>query len=306
MKNIKNILIGFLILAEVVTTIYFGINTFGKDMLRNIIGQEASDTTHILSASSSKAIAAPAKEKKVVDNSEKNILREKYASLLNRYNRILDCCKRYQLTTDATINQVLEQSMDLLSEMGEVDIDNASSEEIKELSDTIVIMDDIMDQLDVSINNLTGENLEDKASLFKGDSSLDFTAKTLNNEDFTLSSQAGNITVISFWSGWCKPSTDELALINKLYNEYKTKDVSFLTINCGENPSNVSAYLKEQKNTVPTACDTDGTISSIYGLNTIPCVLIFDKSGNLVTQMEGYMGDTLQYESIKNIIDSNF
>ena len=316
MKKVKGILAGFFILVEVVTTIYLGvcffkINATSEPTANNSVStqkQTAQNTAHAVQTPSgeiasddaaiSEGISTPSDSRA----SRQEAMQKQYADLIERYESTASRCKKYALTTDSTISQVLSQADELLKEMGNVDLENGTPEEILELSETMVIMVQVLDQLDDTINVMVGEESPD-VLVWNGDLEKDFTVKTISGENFSLSKNAGKVVVLNFWSGWCTPSTDALKTMDKLTEDYKDSDVVILTINCGESQGKVESYLKENSIKAACACDTVGEITAKYNLTTIPFTVVFNKDGSLNSEVEGYMGETLQYESLKKIID---
>ena len=65
-------------------------------------------------------------------------------------------------------------------------------------------------------------------SIETGKEATDFTLKTMDGNDFTLSSQKGKVVVLDFWASWCAPCREEFPFLVELANQ--NKDNAFLTV----------------------------------------------------------------------------
>lgn len=111
----------------------------------------------------------------------------------------------------------------------------------------------------------------------------DFTLRTYDGQQFTLSQQLGKVVVINFWASWCGPCRAEAPELNTLWDEYKTRGVVMVGVDYLDNESDARAFLKEFKVPYPTGHDIGTRIATAYRVQGVPETFIVDKTGNLVT-----------------------
>ena len=80
----------------------------------------------------------------------------------------------------------------------------------------------------------------------------DFSNRDLAGRTWELKDLKGKGTLINFWATWCGPCRAEHPEIQKLHDRLKgSNNLQVLTLSVDENPTLVSAYLKEKGFTFP-------------------------------------------------------
>ncbi len=121
-----------------------------------------------------------------------------------------------------------------------------------------------------------------------GTKAPDFTLKTADRKDITLSEYRGSYVVLDFWASWCPDCRKDIPQMKELFNEFKDQNVSFIGIsydtdrdawiNCYWN--NYKMYwtqvseLKKWKNGTTT--------DKLYKVNWIPTMYLIDPEGKVV------------------------
>lgn len=72
-----------------------------------------------------------------------------------------------------------------------------------------------------------------------------FTATTIDGQNFDLEEMKGKVIVLTFWGTRCPICISEIPELNKLAADYKDKDVIFLAISA-ENESNIKKFIKKK------------------------------------------------------------
>mgnify|MGYP003516623526 FL=1 len=127
-----------------------------------------------------------------------------------------------------------------------------------------------------------------------GDLAYDFTLKSYEGEEVTLSDYRGKIVLINFWASWCRPCRDEMPYFQTIQDEITAAgsdaDVVILSINMTdgvyETKDTAHGYVTANNFTFPLVFD-DGNVSSLYEAYYIPETYILDKDGIIIEVIEG-------------------
>ncbi len=107
----------------------------------------------------------------------------------------------------------------------------------------------------------------------------DFEANALlKNEKVYSSKEFGNeITLVNFFSSWCKPCKDEHVYIKRFLNEDGLKIIG---INYKDNPEKARKWLKKLGNPYSNiAIDKNGKIAIDWGVYGIPETFVVNSEG---------------------------
>lgn len=124
-----------------------------------------------------------------------------------------------------------------------------------------------------------------------------------------ISQNQGNVIFINIWATWCEPCVREFPDIVRIFNEYKNKDVKFLSLSVDSESdidSLVIPFLKRQNAEFPVyIVDEKSSESIINFLNpdwsgAIPVTIIFGKNG----EQRKFLSGLQHYPELKNYIDS--
>ncbi len=132
-----------------------------------------------------------------------------------------------------------------------------------------------------------------------GDLASDFELPASSGGSIKLSELRGKPTVLNFWATWCGYCCEELPDFERIKEDYDGK-ANVLTVNVGESPDTVSAFLSENEYTFLTALDEEGKIN--YPTNIIPYTLVLDGDGRVVFSKLGGARDGM-YDIIAAVLD---
>ena len=115
----------------------------------------------------------------------------------------------------------------------------------------------------------------------------DFSLKNLKGEVVNLENLKGKVVFLNFWATWCPPCRDEMPSMEKLYTKFKDKDFIMLAVNLREKPKTVRSFKEEYRLNFPILLDTDGSVSYLYGVRSIPATFLIDREGHLIGRAIG-------------------
>lgn len=101
------------------------------------------------------------------------------------------------------------------------------------------------------------------------------------NDGSTVSSDglAGSISCIVFFNSSCQDCRKTLPNVQKLYDDYSRKGVSFAVISRSESKESVTSYWKENGFTMPFSAQNTREVYSLFANSGIPRIYISDRDG---------------------------
>jgi len=111
------------------------------------------------------------------------------------------------------------------------------------------------------------------------------------NLDVQLSEiQGEKLTVIDFWTSWCKPCLNAIPEIIKLHEKYDSLGVAFIGINA-DGPRSASKAMPLAKSLgikYPILFDTSGDLTSELNITAFPTIVIINSNRKVVFIHEGF------------------
>lgn len=122
-------------------------------------------------------------------------------------------------------------------------------------------------------------------SPLEGKPAPDFTGTTLAGETVTLSALRGKVVLVDFWATWCGPCRMELPHIQKLRDEHGG-ELEILAVS-NEKLGTIQRYVEAKGYTFTTVHDPSRSISGLYGVSSLPTVVIVDGEGTVTSHLIG-------------------
>jgi peroxiredoxin len=119
----------------------------------------------------------------------------------------------------------------------------------------------------------------------------DFTLRSLDGSDLTLSKLRGRPVLIDFWASWCPPCRQELPTIERLHKEFGPS-LAVLGISVDGSRKDAQKAVKQDHLTFRVLWENPKSRRAIaafeaYQLQGIPRVIILDNQGRIVADLEG-------------------
>ncbi|MFY0654568.1 MAG: TlpA family protein disulfide reductase [Cyclobacteriaceae bacterium] len=118
-----------------------------------------------------------------------------------------------------------------------------------------------------------------------------YSLRNIDNELVSLHDLKGeSVTVIDFWTTWCKPCKKAIPELNKIFSSYQDKGVQIIGVSC-DGPRTVakvpgvSSTLQIQ---YPVLIDVNSDISNSLNISSFPTLIIMDQKNKIRYIHEGF------------------
>ncbi len=118
-------------------------------------------------------------------------------------------------------------------------------------------------------------------------------------ERMSLDTLSGKTVVLNFWASYCVPCQIEAPMFERLWNEYRDRDVVFLGVNTDEPERDALGYLEEYGITYPNAPDKGGRLEDDFRITGIPETFVINGEGEIAKHFisspnEGELRDAIE------------
>lgn len=120
----------------------------------------------------------------------------------------------------------------------------------------------------------------------------DFQLKDIENTTRNYSELKGEkLTLIDFWTTWCKPCNKAIPELNKIYATYKDKGVAIIGISCDgpRSIAKVAPLSKSLQIQYPILLDIDSEIKNRLNLMAFPTLILVNSKGKIIWIHEGFV-----------------
>ena len=133
---------------------------------------------------------------------------------------------------------------------------------------------------------------------FVGSPAGDFTLPDVAGRQVSLSDFRGKTVVLSFWATWCTPCRQELPTVEKIYEQYKGKNVVVLAVD-DESQATVSSFLKDHHYDFTVLVDRQRTLFKKFVVHCIPTVFVINGKGIIVRHIVGLENPEQLLDAVK-------
>jgi len=128
--------------------------------------------------------------------------------------------------------------------------------------------------------------------LAPGKMALDFTQADVNGKPLTLSSLRGKVVLLDFWASWCGPCRKENPNVVALYNKYKDKGFTVMSVSLDSDKQKWIAAIAADKLTWPNHVSDlkqwSNEVAKMYQVSGIPFTVLIDADGKIInTKLRG-------------------
>ena len=126
-----------------------------------------------------------------------------------------------------------------------------------------------------------------KEMLTAGTTAPGFTVVDKDEHTVSLKDLAGKLVYIDFWATWCHPCLEQRPFFEKLKEEYKGKNIVFLSISLDDEKNKWLAFLEKNKaleNEYHAVKGMQSDVAVAYQVKAIPLFVLINTDGKLINQ----------------------
>ncbi|MBS2098003.1 TlpA disulfide reductase family protein [Carboxylicivirga linearis] len=117
-----------------------------------------------------------------------------------------------------------------------------------------------------------------------GAAAPDFTLKTKDGEEVSLSSFKGKYVLVDFWASWCQPCRQENPNVVKAYNKYNSKGFEVFSVSVDDNEEKWLEAVDADGLVWTQVRDAEKEVGRLYAVQSIPTTLLLDKEGVIIAK----------------------
>jgi len=137
----------------------------------------------------------------------------------------------------------------------------------------------LMAQSPTDVPEMTDEVVENYSRRL-GVTAPDFSLKSLDGEEVSLSDYLGTPVMINFWATWCPPCTAEMPLIDEFAEVY-AGELVVLAVNAGEEKADVQEFIGAEEFHMVFLLDSSNAAAEKYFVYGYPASMFIDEEGLL-------------------------
>ena len=106
----------------------------------------------------------------------------------------------------------------------------------------------------------------------------------------SLSDFKGKVVLIDFWATWCGPCRQSMPEIGRIYEKYHSRGLEVMGVAMDDDgrEAAVQSFAKDMGITYPVGMPTSHESVLRYKMDSIPLLVIVDRSGNIQGKQAGY------------------
>ena len=115
----------------------------------------------------------------------------------------------------------------------------------------------------------------------KGSKAPDFTLKTLDGKEVSLSDFRGSVVFLNFWRTDCPPCAAEMPDMEEVQKVFRGRKFQMMPVSLDMDPVDVAAFFREKGLTMPAYLDPGQNVSDLYDVFATPETFLIGSDGTV-------------------------
>lgn len=134
--------------------------------------------------------------------------------------------------------------------------------------------------------------IEARKATMEGEKATDFTLKSIDGQEVTLSDFRGRYVVVDFWASWCDPCRRGVPAMKEIYAKYRDKGLEIIAVSQDNDAEMWRKAVEEDQSgwihliDEPVEGKEAMRVGSAYGVRSIPSYFLIDKEGKFVGKFD--------------------
>jgi thiol-disulfide isomerase/thioredoxin len=116
--------------------------------------------------------------------------------------------------------------------------------------------------------------------------SMSFSLPNLKGQSQSFNKFRGKLVVLNFWATWCPPCQKEMPSMERLWSDYRDRNIVVLALNMREDRSKINSFVESYGLSFPVWID-DGAIASRMRVSTLPTTWLVGPKGRTLARLRG-------------------
>ena len=117
-----------------------------------------------------------------------------------------------------------------------------------------------------------------------------------------LASLKGKVVVLNFMASWCVPCGQEAPAIEKLWRQYRSKDVVIVGVDTADASGDARAFIRKHHLTYPVVRSIGYSLWGPYGLTGVPETRVIARDGKFAKKFPGAVSSAELKRAIDNAL----
>ncbi len=118
----------------------------------------------------------------------------------------------------------------------------------------------------------------------------DFSLKSIDGQEITLSQLRGKVVLLDFWATWCGPCKESIPHLIQLYKNYRESGFELVGMSIDKSDGDaVRRFVKSMDIPYPVVTAPEDVVRN-YRVTGIPVTFLIDKEGKIREKVLGFSG----------------